>query len=114
MFISYGNTGGIRSDIDAYEAERIMNKCISLIDDLNSKLKNFSNDVNEITLNWNGGGKTQDSSLYSSITAANEMYDGMVAAINYAKSLVLTVKDAGNQLYRGYNITEDLFPEIQE
>ena len=42
------------------------------------------------------------------------MYDGMVAAINYAKSLVLTVKDAGNQLYRGYNITEDLFPEIQE
>ena len=111
MFVSYGNNSST-SQIDAEEAERIINKCISIIDDLNEKMKEFTRDVEDITQHWNGGGKTKESALYSSVESANQMYEAMLQAVNYAKDLVVTTIVAGNDLYHGYNPNEDLFPRI--
>ncbi len=112
MFYTYGNSGSVAnhtSKIDADAAAAVVNSCIEMVNDMIKYADQFDVNCQNISSNWKGGGKTRQSQLYTSLTAAQTMHASMLEAIGYAEEMIARVVKASNELYRGYNSEQDLF-----
>ena len=91
------------SSIDAEEAKRILDNSIDIINEMIKNQKNFKKEINELILNWRGGGKGRNSSLLTSLRACNSMYSNMALVIAYGMQMIAAIKVASNTLYKGYS-----------
>ena len=62
------------SSIDASEAKRILDNSIDIINDMIREQKNFKREINELILNWRGGGRGKNSSLLISLLNKKENF----------------------------------------
>ena len=98
------------SSIDASVSIRILDNSVDIRNDMIREQKNLKREINELILNWRGGGRGKNSSLLISLRASNSMYSNMALVIAYGMQMIAAIKVASNTLYKTYSgENEDLF-----